>query len=133
VAEPDFSGPEEAVSWLRTHASRAADAADAEAHIRREVENELVERPDGRWAWRHHVGALREGGPEAFDDPRLWDQLTHFTTRRSSCEPSTGQSMTHSPNGSKPPAANCARYRTRPQLVSAQPEKLATVLRSVLT
>jgi len=131
---PDFSGPEEAVSWLRTHASRAADAADAEAHIRREVENELVERPDGRWAWRHHVGALREGRPEAFDDPRLWDQLTHFTN------PALLVRAEHGPIDdalAQRFEATGGELRTVPDadhnLVSAQPEKLATVLRSVLT
>jgi len=76
---PDFSGPEEAASWLRAHSPWLADAADPAASAQREVAHELAERTDGRWAWRHHVGALPETGPEAFDDPRLWDRLTELT------------------------------------------------------
>jgi len=131
---PDFGGPEEAATWLRGHPTWTADSLDPHPRAHREVEHELTERPDGRWVWRHHVGALPGIGPEAFDDPNLWGQLGQLThppllvrAEHGSVDDTLAQRF----------EAAGGELRTVPDanhdLVTARPEQLATVLRSALS
>ncbi len=78
--------------WLRSGPERYASRTDALAGLaprrpessrqalRREVLYELLQDPDGSWAWRHHPGnlpVLPDQGAPASADP-LWSELTQL-------------------------------------------------------
>lgn len=65
-ASPDFADWEEARDWL---AAREGEDADRTARL------ETIREPDGRWVWRHHLGALPDSAPHSFDHEDLWAQL----------------------------------------------------------
>lgn len=46
-----------------------------ESALQREVDYELVQDPDGWWAWRHHIGNLAGAERPRFDDVTLWEEL----------------------------------------------------------
>jgi len=47
-----------------------------EAALQREAGHELLQDPDGSWAWRHHIGNLSGTESSRFDDVTLWHELT---------------------------------------------------------
>ncbi len=51
------------------------------ASLHREVAYELVQVPDGSWAWRYHPGSLADPSGSQFDDLTLWDELAALAIR----------------------------------------------------
>jgi pimeloyl-ACP methyl ester carboxylesterase len=46
-----------------------------ESALQRETDYELLQDPDGSWAWRHHIGHLPGSGGPRLDDVTLWQEL----------------------------------------------------------
>jgi pimeloyl-ACP methyl ester carboxylesterase len=46
-----------------------------ESALQREADYELLQHPDGTWAWRHHIGNLSRAEDSRFDDVTLWEEL----------------------------------------------------------
>ncbi|WNI16119.1 alpha/beta fold hydrolase [Actinacidiphila sp. ITFR-21] len=80
---PDFADQDEAHAWLtaRTRAGAGAGpgtdpgAGSAGRPDARTARQETTQGDDGRWTWRHHLGALPDGAPTDLDDEALWARL----------------------------------------------------------
>ena len=46
-----------------------------ESALQREADYELLQDPEGSWAWRHHIGNLSSAEDSRFDDVTLWEEL----------------------------------------------------------
>jgi pimeloyl-ACP methyl ester carboxylesterase len=141
-----WPGPERFASRAEALAALAVRRPERSApSLRREVLYELVQDPDGSWAWRHHPGhlppALPGGGAGAFDpgaaDEAQWRELGELGSEAAPIRSDGAGPLS---------AADLARLRERApdvrvitlpgvgaDVVATQPAALAAALDQLLT
>ncbi|HXW43871.1 MAG TPA: alpha/beta hydrolase [Streptosporangiaceae bacterium] len=142
---PGWPGPESFASRADALSALAARRPERSAQsVRREVLYELVEDPDGSWAWRHHPGNLPSallGGDAGADDPGaadepLWAELGQL---------GASAALIRGEQAARLPAADIARLRDLApdvrvisipggtDVVATHPAALAAALDQLLT
>jgi pimeloyl-ACP methyl ester carboxylesterase len=105
--------------------------------LRREVLYELLQDPDGSWAWRHHPGNLPSSADAGPADDALWDELAGFSSPVALIRGDWGGPLAAADLAALRQRARRARVITVPgagvDIAATQPAALAAALGQLLT